>query len=132
MEELVLQMVYEKINGSSISAGVYSRVPAQPEGQPDSDFPYIVIGLDGTRSWDTDDQLGYVFDLYFHVWSRYEGALEVRQIHDQLYSLFHRGSLSKTGLRVVDCLMAFSQVYEDPDGKTMHGISRYRLTVEEE
>lgn len=131
--ESSLQMIYDRLVAEIPSSiNIFSYAPAQTEGKPDQDFPYIVFGLDGARTWDTDDTLGKELDIYFHIWSRYKGAKETREIMDHIYSALHRAPLSATGVRVIDCLEAFTQTYQDPDGKTMHGISRYRLTIQEE
>lgn len=134
LSEDALQEVYDKLVGDMRTSGIniYTYVPGMPEGKPDSDFPYIVLGLDGMRPWDTDDKVGKVLDIYCHIWSRYKGAKETREIIDQIYSSLHRATFPSPPFHLVDCIEAFSQVYQDPDGKTMHGISRYRLTIQEE
>lgn len=131
-QEKLLNLVYSELNGAISGVGIYSFVPGQDEGEPDEDFPYIVIGLDGGRPFDTDSHLGKVFDIYLHIWSRYKGAKEVREIMDQIYARLHRAQLSASGVNIIDSLEVFSQVYLEPDGKTMHGIVRYRTTVTEE
>lgn len=132
MEELIQKMIYQKLLTAGTGATISDSPPPQPEGQPNSAFPYIVFGLDAGRSWDTDDELGKDVDIYFHLWSRYKGTLEMRRMMDHIYSAFHRGNLSINGLHVVDCLFSYSSQYLDPDGRTRHGICRYRLTVQEE
>ena len=125
-------MIYDALVAGTIGASVYDSPPGQAEGLPLANFPYVVIGLDGSRAWDTDDLLGKDIDIYLHVWSRYKGTVEARRILDHIYSTLHRGTLSITGLHVVDCLLAFTQIYLDPDGVTHHGICRYKLLVQEE
>jgi hypothetical protein len=49
----------------------------------------------------------------------------------EAYSILHRASLTKTGYNVVDCLFEFSETFVDVDGRTRHGVQRYRLTVQE-
>jgi hypothetical protein len=132
VEELSLKMIYDALVAGSIGATVYDYVPPQSEGKPLLNFPYVVIGLAGSRPWDTDDLLGKDIDIYLHIWSRYKGTVEMRRIMDHIYSTLHRGNLSITGLHVVDSLLAFSQIYLDPDGVTHHGICRFKLLVQEE
>ena len=43
-------------------------------------IPYVVIGDDTSAQWDTDDTVGSENTLTLHVWSRYYGRAEVKDI----------------------------------------------------
>lgn len=111
---------------------VYDSVPFQPDGTPQVNFPCIVIGDDTLAPWDTDDSLGTSATITLHVWSRYLGKREVKEIQGRIYAALNRqaANLSAAGYRFVDSLYEFSEIVEEIDGKTRHGISRYRITME--
>ncbi len=117
---------------SPISAAVYDEVPYLPEGMPRQNFPYAVIGDDTTTPWDTDDTLGKEVSITVHVWSRTAGFKETKAILGEVYDILNRGNLFKTGYNVVDCLCDFSETMRDPDGKTRHGVMRFKLTIQKE
>ena len=126
--------VFNRLTSVSLSATVFDDVPGLPEGKPDEDFPYVVIGEDTSGAWDTDDQEGGRCTIQLHVWSRYEGKKEAKAILGEIDDALHRQAenLTSTGFRYVDCLFEFSQVFDQPDGKTRHGVCRYRVLIEKE
>ena len=129
-ETVAQEIVYTALNGA-ISCDVYDDAPQLPEGMPDSDFPYVVIGDDQHGPFDTDDQVGASTLINLHFWSRYAGFKEVKGLMGEAYDLLNRAILAKTGYNIVDCIREFSDTFVDPDGRTRHGIQRYRLTIQE-
>lgn len=130
-ETAAQEIVFDALSGQ-ITAGVYDDVPYLPEGMPRQNFPYVVIGDDTTAAWDTDDTLGKEITLTVHIWSRTAGFKQTKSIMGEVYDILNRGTLSKTGYNVVDCLCEFSQAMRDPDGETRHGVMRFRLTIQKE
>mgnify|MGYP001360623881 CR=1 FL=1 len=130
------KMIYDRLTTALPGQRVYDDVPNLPDGQPASDFPYITVGDDMEVPWDTDDTLGSDITFVLHVWSRYQGKKEVKTIMQNIYNALHRQVAAldalATGVRVVDCLHEFSQIFELGDGATRHGVCRYRLRIEKE
>ena len=130
----VQDAIYNRLVATISSAQIFDDVPGLPEGKPNSDFPYIVIGEDTGRPWDTDDVLGSQVFISLHVWSRYAGKKEVKAIMRDCYDALNRqaSNLSAPGFRFVDCLFDFAEVFDEIDGVTRHGVCRFKLTVEKE
>jgi len=130
----VQQAVYTRLTNAVNSATTYDDVPASPEGTPLADFPYVVIGQDYGTDWDTDDTLGGEITIVLHIYSREEGMKEVKEIMAECYDALHRqaSNLVATGFRFVDCLHEFTDTFTDGDGRTRHGVCRYKVTVEKE
>ncbi len=126
--------IYNRLVAQISSAQVFDDVPGLPEGKPDSDFPYIVIGEDTGAPWDTDDVLGSQVFIMLHVWSRYEGKKQAKEIMSDIYNALNRQApnLVAVGFRFVDCLFDFAEVFDENDGVTRHGVCRFKLTVEKE
>lgn len=130
----VQDALYTRLNTEVTLATTYDDVPGEPDGQPMANYPYVIIGIDQAEPFDTDDTLGAYVTATFFTWSRYEGKGEIKQIQGEIYEALHRqaANLSATGYRFIDSLHLFSEVFEENDGATRHGVCRYRLTVEKE
>ena len=124
------QIIFDVLNGN-ITGGVYNHVPYLPEGMPAGYFPYTVMGRDSADPWDNDSFTGINVNAELHIWSRSEGGKECKTIMKQIYDLLHRGTFTKTNYDVVDSLCVFQDVLDDPDGKTVHGVMRFRLTLQD-
>lgn len=117
---------------TGMSCPVYDTPPALPEGMPDSGFPYIVIGDDTLTADEADDVIGAQVTTTIHFWSRAAGMKQVKDLMGEAFVRLHRASLTAPGFKVIDCLREFSTVSVGPDGKTRHGVQRYRLTMHKE
>jgi hypothetical protein len=124
------EAIFDEINGA-IDADVFDDVPFLPEGKPDEDFPYVVIGNDTAAPFDTDDIVGANITVTLHFWSRSSGMKEVKALMGDVYDLLNRSKLAASSAVVVDCLYEFGETMVDPDGRTRHGVQRYRLTMQE-
>lgn len=109
---------------STVGAPVYDNVPQ------DTAFPYIVIGDDTSIPFDTDDSIGSEVTCTIHVWSRYRGKKEVKEIMGAVYASLHRASFAIADGALIECVSEFAESFVDPDGLTRHGVIRFRLIVE--
>ena len=130
----IQQAVYTRLVSEVSSATIYDDVPNSPPGEPRTDHPFVVVGQDTITPWDTDDQLGGDAFVNLHVWSRYEGKKEIKEIMQEIYDALNRqaANLSATGYRFVDCLFDYSEVNDRNDGETRHGLIRFKILIEKE
>jgi hypothetical protein len=105
-------------------ARLYDVVP------PSALFPYVTLGDVLLRDLDTKESTGFEQDLALHVWSRYRGRKELKEIMQVLYDALHRVSLTVSGSHFVDCRFASASTRLDDDGLTLHGALRFRLLVQ--
>ena len=124
-------LVYNALNGNVAGLSVFDHVPFEPEGAPDTNFPYAAIGDASAEPFDNDSTLGGYVEATIHVWSRYKGRKEVDEALDAIYGLLHRAAFSAAGYKVVDCLFSFSDVFVESDGQTRQGVIRFRITIQE-
>lgn len=124
------QAIYTRLNGA-ISATVYDDVPILPDGMPAANFPYVVIGADTYRPWETDDRPGAEMTVTLHIWSRYGGMKQAKQIAQEIHGRLNRHQLDVPEHNTIDCLFEFADFMTDTDGETRHGVVRYRLTVQD-
>ncbi len=122
--------IFAALNGQ-VGAPVKDDPTPLPTGQPDSGFPYVVIGNDTERPCDHDDRRGAAVTVTLHIWSRKPSYAAVKTIAAAIYGRLHRKAVAASGARVVDCLHEFSDFARDEDGKTRHGVVRYRLKLQE-
>ena len=122
--------VFDTLDGA-LGCQVHDSVDFLPEGVPATGFPYCVIGHDTARAWDADDLLGAQVTVTLHFWSRADRFRLVKELMGEAYGLLHRAAPVVAGFRVIDCLWEFGETLTDPDGKTKHGVQRYRLTIQE-
>ena len=124
--------VFNRLEAALPSRRIYDDPPNQPDGMPENLFPYVTIGHDTITPFDTDGSIGASATITLHVWSRKNGKKQAKQILGELYSALNRQavSLSAAGYHFVDSLFEFSEVLEEVDGKTRHGIIRFRITME--
>lgn len=124
--------VFNRLTAAMPSRRIYDDPPNQPDGMPESLFPYVTIGHDTLAPFDTDTSIGTSATITLHVWSRKNGKKEAKEILGELYTALNRQAalFSAVGYTFVDCLHEFSEVIEEVDGKTRHGITRFRITME--
>jgi len=103
---------------------VYDRTPQ------DSAFPYIVVGEATALDWDTKSTDGMELTQTIHSWSRYSGAKEVKQIMGAIVDAIDGATMSLTGHTLILIRFEFSETLDDPDGRTRHGIQRFRALTQ--
>ena len=108
---------------STLGVGVFDDVL---EG---STYPFVELGNETAIDYSTKDVDGAEFTMTLHVWSQYAGAKETKQIMDRIYDLLHNSSLTVTGFNLINLRFEFSDIMRDPDGKTRHGVMRFRAII---
>lgn len=110
-----------------VATRIYDAVPHQVDADT---FPFVVIGDDTAIPFDTHSTVGAEHTVTIHSWSRYDGRKEIKEIQDALYGALHRHALAVAGVTTVDCQWEFSQSFLEPDGKTRHGVDRFRILLD--
>ena len=120
--------IYAALSGdnnltSVLGASVHDEVP---QG---SSYPIVQIGEDTALDYGVKGENGSEVTIMIHVWSRYTGSSEVKNIMDRVHTLLHDSSLSVTGFNLVNMRFEFSDIIRDPDGVTRHGVMRLRAVM---
>lgn len=119
--------IYDRLVSFPGMPPVYDAVP-----ENNTNFPYVVLGADTHVPFDTDNSVGADSTLTLHVWSRYRGMKECKDIQALLYDALNRYELSVAGFWTVFCDFEYEDTLLDADGLTRHGVSRFRTLIEEE
>ena len=119
--------IYSTLTGNvslmSDVTGVFDDVPENTE------YPYIVIGEETSIDNATKDTDGREYTIVLHIWSRFRGLKETKQIIAKVYDLLHNVNLSVTGASLVNIREEFTSTLMDSDGITRHGIMRFRVVI---
>lgn len=99
--------------------------------QRGTQYPYIKIGEASFGDGGSHTEWGTEGTITIHSWSQYAGTKEVRAIMDAVYEALHEADLTLTGHLVILMRQEFDEVLEDPDGKTRHGVQRFRVITRE-
>lgn len=108
----------------------FDRVPEREE------MPYIYYRA-RAGEWDTSETDaasgdGKEIECNIHVWSKYEGLKECEQILQRITDLLQNNtSLALSGHNLVNMRFVYSDIVEDEDGKSIHGIVQFRAVTEE-
>ncbi|NDE91386.1 MAG: DUF3168 domain-containing protein [Alphaproteobacteria bacterium] len=127
--------VQEAVYGALMSSAVLQALIGSPARvydvvPPSSLFPYVTLGDVVIKQFDTKDQTGFEQMLTLHVWSRYRGRKELKQITQTIYDVLHHAALTVTGANYVSCQFLAASTAQENDGLTLHGILRYRIVVQ--
>ena len=116
--------IYTALNVSAITTtlacGVYDEVV---EG---NSYPFITLGEETAIDYSTNNLVGAETTINIHIWSRYKGSKQTKQIMDKVHDLFHDVSLSVSGVNLINLRFEYSDIMRDPDGITRHGVMRFR------
>lgn len=104
----------------AIGAQIYDAVPQAAA------YPHIEIGEGLTLDWSAGLMRGEEHRIDVHVWSRYRGAKEARELMAKVKNRLHEQSLTLTGNALVDVRFSDSDLTVDADGLTRHGVVRFR------
>ena len=110
----------------SMTPAVYDDVPDQAGGLT---FPYIVIGDATSRDWSDDTYTGTDNTVTIHVWSRYPGYLEAKELMREIDARLNRAELTVADASLLTCDLEYAEAMRDPDGETRHGVMRFRVVV---
>lgn len=129
----VQQAIYDHLNDDAtlmaLIQGVYDMVP------DDAVFPFITIGNMTSIDGSTKGIDGQEITLVIHAWSQGESRLEIKQIMAAVINSLHNTALVPSGSpqvhNIVNTRYEYTDLFKDPDGRTHHGVIRFRIVTDE-
>lgn len=104
--------------------GIFDEVPANQT------YPYVTLGEDTVVDWSTKTNDGEEITHTLHVWSKYAGKKEAKEILSLVLEAVTRQPLALAGGFSVDfSALDFMEVFIDEDGTTKHGVLRLRFKI---
>ncbi len=95
----------------------------------DAGLPYLVIGATSVSDWKGVDR-GLEHDLRLHVFSKYSGRREIKDIMAATYDALHEAALTVAGHRLVNIRFVFGDAFRRQDGETYQGVMRFRAVTQ--
>lgn len=93
-------------------------------------FPYVTLGDASAADWSTATSSGAEHRLVLHVWSREGGTREAQIIAGELMAALETAPLALAGHRLVNLRFASVDIRREADGRTYHGLVRFRAVTE--
>ncbi|MED4586670.1 DUF3168 domain-containing protein [Brevibacillus choshinensis] len=104
--------------------GVFDEVSANQA------YPYVTLGEDTVVDWSTKTNDGEEITHTFHVWSKYAGKKEAKEILSLVLEAVTRQPLVlSSGFSIDFSGLDFMEVFIDEDGTTKHGVLRIRFKI---
>jgi hypothetical protein len=103
--------------------GVFDAVPK------DQLFPYISLGEDTVTDYSTKTTSGEEITHTLHVWSRYNGKKEAKEIMSLILESLSQPLSIEGGFFIEFSKTEMMEVLDDPDGITRHGVMRLRFLI---
>lgn len=108
----------------SARAKVYDSVPES------ASYPRVVVGEDTVVPNYTKTGNGEEITHTLHIWSRYNGKKEVKELMALVLDSLTNSPLSLAdGFEMEFNMLDFAEVLPDPDGITKHGVIRLRFII---
>jgi len=119
--------IYDAVSAAVAPLPVYDN-PTQVADPDNNDaFPFVTVGDATLSEWGDDCKAGFDAQVIIHTWSRAHHTLETKAVQGDIYTGLHRVDLMVGGTPVVLCEEQSRDALRDPDGVTVHGVSRYRV-----
>ena len=131
-EAALQKAVFDQLSAHSGLPDIYDHVPQQGDSGSDVPFPYIVVGEDIHVPFDTDDSVGSEATITIHSWSRLKGRAQVKALQASIRAALQRVELDVEGFALVTIEFDSSESFVDFDGISRHGISRFRVLLDQQ
>lgn len=128
MHQLELQQViFDLLDGVNGIGDVWDSV------HQGSEFPYTVIGEATTNQADDDCHFRGDHTVTIHTFSQEHGRREVKEMQRIIFYKLHTASRNPdpVGLRLNGIFSEFQTTMLESDGKTRHGVQRFRVLTRE-
>ena len=133
------QAIYNRLNDASVTSllstayaplvPIFSlgSVPQSADSESDLAFPYLTFYAVSITPFDVKDKVGGSAIVQIDTWARSLSDLAVNQIGDAVDTRLRRQALSISGATHITTELVTSQLLDDPDGKTKHLVTQYRV-----
>lgn len=101
-----------------INKRVYDMVPPNPI------FPYIVLGQDTSKAWNSKTNLGSDIVFVLHIFTRDKGRRELKNIMNNVHEILTKEEICLESHFLIQLYPEFMQSYIESDQMTCHGVIR--------
>jgi hypothetical protein len=97
-----------------------------PQDQP---APYVTVGEAIVTDYSADVTTGFNMLFTVHTWTDYFGLVECKNIQAEIYGRLNRCVLNVAGYNCLGCDFESSDIMDDPNGITKHGVQQFRVLM---
>lgn len=123
LQECFFKRLSEDTALTSKVKGVYDHVDENTK------FPYVTIGDPTVRPFPTKSSSGEEISVVLHCFSKYTGKKEAYEILNLMVQAVTKEDLVIEGFTFFRLELDGMNVITDIDGKTKHGIARFKVWV---
>ncbi len=125
------KLVFETLTGDAgIAALVGARV--YDRALPNAAFPFISFGPTSFLLVQDDCLAGRTETMQIDIWSESKGGkLQCKEIVDRVVNVLNGLEAELVSVTVADLRVVLSQVMDDPDGITSHGVVQIEALIDE-
>lgn len=124
------QAVYEALVNDAALTSLLGGARIYDDVAQGTSFPYVTIGVARANDWSTGTENGLEHHITLHAWSRYAGKKQAFALLEAIRSALHDAPLALTDGVLVNLRSQSMEVRRDEDGKTYHGLIRFRAVTE--
>lgn len=125
------QAIHGAISGDAAMAGHLGSPVRLYDNRPEElIYPYATYGRCQGKPVAADPGDGWELIQHLHVWSRYGGRREAKQIVGAIRDVLHLSDLTLVDWRLVLLRVAFVDVFRGADGFTSQGVVRLRARLD--
>lgn len=124
------QSLHAGLAGHAPLAAVLGGPKVFDEAPRAAEFPYVTLGDAQVADWSTGTSTGQEHSLVLHIWSRQGGQAEAHVIAGEVIAALEDMPLDPAGHRLVNLRFATADIRREADGRTWHGLVRFRAVTE--
>jgi len=122
--------IYQHLTSDDALKVLLGNPPRLYDAPPrDAVFPYAALGESRVKDWPGVDG-GLEHDIRVHVFSRYQGRREVKDVLNAVYDALHEAALTIEGRRLVQIRFTFSDIFPRNNNGVFQGAARFRAVTE--
>ncbi len=96
----------------------------------EADFPFVALGEAVVADWSTATEAGTEHQLTLHVFTRSGGRAEAYAVAAAVQEALHDAPLTLAAHRLANLRATTAEVVRESDGRTFHGLVRFRAVTE--
>ena len=129
---VVQDAIYDALNAKVVDPDdAEKKVTVIANPKPKQECPYIVIGEGTAVAADTHDAYHEQVTQTIHIWCQADNEYPytaTKTIMGSIKNLLHHATLTATGYTIQWCVWdGLMETMEIEDGRTLHGVMRFRL-----
>lgn len=128
LQKLIFDTVTADAGVMALVNGVYDHVPKSPWGETKA---YVSFGPSDVIDDDADCIAAGEHTFQIDCWSRGVGKVGCRRIVDAVKDALHARDLALPDHGLVELRVTMRRVFDDPDGRTAHGVVTVAAMIEE-